>query len=262
MTEESLYLLEREVEAARAKLASDLSTLRSPATSGDFTTTLKEEARSSFQTTVQAVVEDLKARAAANPAAALAIGAGVAWRVIRHPPIAAALIGAGLISLFRTTPAQTNGHADYLSHAKARLREQASQAAEIAGEQASAVTGKLTQKVTELASAAKEGVHDAKERVQEWSAQAGSFTKQAATELGERAASIPSQVSGAMSELRESGYASLPSAVSNTYETARRAQEAIGDPENRDKLLLGTAGVAIVAALGIALQRRLTESDR
>jgi hypothetical protein len=44
------------------------------------------------------------------------------------------LVGAGLISLFRTPPARPNGQAppDYLAHAKTRLREQASAAADVA----------------------------------------------------------------------------------------------------------------------------------
>jgi hypothetical protein len=260
MSEESLHRLEREVEAARAKLASDLSTLRSPATSAEFTATLKQEAKSSFQSTIHTLVEDIKARAAANPAAALAIGAGVAWRIIRHPPIATALVGAGLISLFRTAPARTNGQADYFSHAKARLREQAAQVADIAGEQAATMSDSVTQRTGELAAAAKE-------RIQEWTTEAASLTKRAATDLGERAASISSQLTGvAGDQMREFRSSSSPSAVSDVVATARDlgrpAQQALNDPENRDKLLLGTAGVAIVAALGIALQRRFSEGDR
>ena len=117
---ETLPELERDVEAARAKLARDLSTLRSPATSSEFIAAVKEEAldaknmlidkaKSGLQSTVRGFVEDLKARAAANPAAALAIGAGIAWRLFQKPPIATALVGAGLVSLFRTSPARLNG---------------------------------------------------------------------------------------------------------------------------------------------------------
>ncbi len=117
MSDPSLHQLEREVEAARAKLAGDLSTLRSPTTYSEFTSDLKHEAldvkdalldkaKSSVVSTIEDFVDDLKARAAANPAAALAIGAGIAWRLIQRPPIATALVGAGLFSLFRTTPIQ------------------------------------------------------------------------------------------------------------------------------------------------------------
>lgn len=49
----------------------------------------------------QGLVEEMKAKAAENPAATLAISAGLAWRLLRHPPIATALIGTGLFSLLR-----------------------------------------------------------------------------------------------------------------------------------------------------------------
>ena len=44
MSDPSLHQLERDVEAARAKLAGDLSTLRSPATYSEFSSQLKDEA--------------------------------------------------------------------------------------------------------------------------------------------------------------------------------------------------------------------------
>jgi hypothetical protein len=97
---DDLQNLEREVESARARLASDLSSLCSADTYSEFKQDLKHEARSTFA----GVFEDLKARAAANPTATLAIGAGVVWRLIERPPIAVGLIGAGLLSLWRTTP--------------------------------------------------------------------------------------------------------------------------------------------------------------
>src|SRR5687767_15838427 len=99
MSEPSLNQLEREVEAARARLASDLATLRSPTTFSEFTHDLKaealgtkdamvEKAKSSVQSSVQGFVDELKAKAAANPGAVLAIGAGIAWRLFQRPPIA------------------------------------------------------------------------------------------------------------------------------------------------------------------------------
>ena len=93
MDDKNLRDLEQEVETARAKLAEDLSTLRSPTTYSEFKNslthevleakdTLVEKAKTSVQSTVETFVEDLKAKAAANPTAALLIGAGVAWRLI------------------------------------------------------------------------------------------------------------------------------------------------------------------------------------
>src|SRR6185436_2200980 len=134
---ETLNQCERDVELARSKLAQDLATLRSPATYSSFTNTLKHEvldtkdavgaqAQDAVQSRLTDFVEDLKAKAAANPAAALTIGAGIAWQFIRNPPIATALIGAGLYSLWRTNAVHANGHDTdyYLQRGKVRLKEQ------------------------------------------------------------------------------------------------------------------------------------------
>jgi hypothetical protein len=260
MTYASLHQLEREVETARAKLASDLSALRSPAASAQFTATLKQEATSGLQSTVHSLVEDIKGRAAANPAAVLAICAGIAWRLVRHPPIATALIGAGLLSLFRTSPARTNGRApaDYFSHAKTRLQEQAGKVADMATEQAAALGGSVTQKTSELAATAKE-------RVQEWTAEAKSFATQTASDLAQRTAAMSSRVSGAVGDAAESARSNSASAASDfaaaTSDWSRQAHETVNDLENKDKLLLGTAAIAVAAAIGIALQRRASHTE-
>src|SRR3954468_15660418 len=149
MSGPSLRELERDVEQTRGRLARNLATLRSPATFSEFTDDLKQEAldtkdallekaRDTAQSTAQSFLDDLKARAAANPAATLAIGAGIAWRLLRHPPIATALVGAGL---FRTDPWRRNGYIaeDYMSHAKERLAEQASDFAHVVKDQAVAL---------------------------------------------------------------------------------------------------------------------------
>lgn len=247
MTEDNVHELEREVEAARSKLANDLSVFRSPERVADFTRTLKQEARSSLDATIASIIEDVKGRAAANPAAALAIGAGLAWRLVRHPPIATALIGAGLMSLFRTPPAQASNGGGYLSQTKARLQERASQAVDYAAEQAADMSGRARENAAELAAAGKE-------RAREWAAQATSSSKHAASELQERAASMSSQVSEVASEMRDR-------ATAATLPYVQSARQAINGPEARDKILLGSAGVAVVAALSIALYRRFGEPD-
>jgi hypothetical protein len=277
MSDPSLQQLERDVEAARAKLAGDLATLRSPATYSDFTSDLKEEAfdvkdalvdkaKSSVQATIESVVDDLKARAAANPTAALAIGAGIAWRLIQRPPIATALVGAGLYSLFRTTPTQTTlrtNEEGYLSQAKDRLAEQATEFAESVKDRAVAVGETAAEKTSELAGSVKDRVlamgeaatekatelaGAATEQAQQWSAHARSSTQQIA---GDAAAKI-GKASNNLEEMRRS-------AADNIDEWSRPVQETLRSQESRDNLLLGTAGVAVVAALGIACKRRLSE---
>jgi hypothetical protein len=91
----------------------------------------------------QRILADLKERAVANPAAAVAIGAGLAWRLVHRPPIATLLVGMGLIGLLRTSPSQASsprngGAADDHSHLQHRndndasLAEQTAKIADVA----------------------------------------------------------------------------------------------------------------------------------
>src|SRR4051812_21125105 len=104
MTQVQLNILERDVEDARARFAGDLARLRAPSTLSDFKAelwaeasetkdTILEKTKQSATDGVQRLIADLKDRAAANPAAALAIGAGLAWRIIQRPPVATLLVG-------------------------------------------------------------------------------------------------------------------------------------------------------------------------
>jgi hypothetical protein len=102
MVDAFLLEWERDVEQSRARLTRDLAVLCSPETFASFTDDLKQEA---FETK-DALWDDVKARAAANPAAVIAIGAGLAWRLVQRPPIATALIGLGVYSLWNTEPKQ------------------------------------------------------------------------------------------------------------------------------------------------------------
>jgi hypothetical protein len=248
LSDANIRRLELEVEAARATLAADLSRLRSPASYADFRASLKQEAqeakdlivdqaKSTTQSTLRGMVDDLKAKAAANPAATLAIGAGVAWRAFRHPPIATALIGAGLFSLLRTPPARVsgNGTADYFSHAKERLKDQATDLAGEVRDQAAVIASDVKDHALAMAEAVKEQSAQlagaSKEKVRQWSADVGGAVR----DVPDQAASLAHQAS--------------------------RATQSLFDQDTRDNLLLGTAGLAVLAALGVAYQRRNVELD-
>ena len=223
--------LEREVEMARARLAGNLSTLVSTDTYSAIKEDVKDEARSA----IAKMVENLKARAAANPAAALAIGAGLTWRLLQRPPITAALIGAGVISLLRTRPISSNGHfeRDYFWEGKERLKEQVGDFADSVKGQAAEVADAVREQVSEFA----EG---ASENVKKWSADAATGAKEQVASLSRQAFSAADDalqsVSGASSAVRTK----------------------LNQPDVRDNLLLGVAGAAVAAALGIAYQRRNT----
>lgn len=243
MGEANLRQLEHDVEAARARLAEDLSTLRSPNTVSEFTDELKhealeakdalvEKAKSSAQSTALEIIEDLKAKAAANPGAALAIGAGLAWRFLHRPPIATALVGAGLFSLLRTPSIQPglDGQVDHLAYARERLKEQSVELAEKVGEMSAKTAETVREHAGELAGAVKEKVRD----------------------LG---AGMPNMVD----ELRQASTEAAEEAAAAAAEASSAVQGALSDQQTREKLLLGAAGLAIAAALGIAYQRRLEE---
>ena len=233
MNDVDIHRLEREVEAARAKLVTDLSRLLSPAAYDNFAQSAKsmlvDKVKASTRSAWQGMVEDMKAKASENPAATLAISAGLAWRLLRHPPIATALIGAGLFSLLRTPSARIIGseNGDYVSHAKERLKQQATH---LAGE-ASGIATELKDDAGAMAEAVKEQSAQlaGPDKVHEW--------------IGNAAADVPDHA------------ASLARKV-------ERSTQHLRDPGVRDNILLGIAGAAVVAALSVAYQRRTADDTR
>ena len=232
MTERSTRELEHDVEEARERLLSHLSVLSSPVAYSEFKQDLKDEARF----TLRGILDDVKRRAAANPAATLAVGAGLAWRFIRQPPISTALIGAGLYSLWQTTPVPTQGRDfDYLSTAKSRLGEQVSDLATTVAQESAEMAEAVTENASQLAEVAKE-------KVQEWGSQASE-------EIADRTASVTRRTVHAFDDASRAARR-IPS------NAGYMANKVMSNSESRDTLLLGVAGLAVAAALGIAYQRR------
>jgi ElaB/YqjD/DUF883 family membrane-anchored ribosome-binding protein len=211
---ENLHALESQVEEARAKLAEDLALLRSPQTYRQSGANLKSAA----QAISHRILDDLKARTAANPSAALAIGAGIGWRLFKHPPIATALIA----------------DQNYLTTAQRRLGEQVSEAANTVKDYA-----------VDAAVASREKV--------------GAYAQSAVETAEEFAASATERAADTLEGAREAA-----ADVSNRAVTAaqRATAQAITDNGVRDQVLLGVAGAAVVAALGIAYQRRKPDELR
>ena len=175
-----LDTLERDVAQARARFADDLARLRSPDNLARFKDDLWAEARETKDELVgktkeaakegaQRVLTELKERAAANPLAAAAIGAGLAWRFIHRPPVATLLIGAGLFGLLRTSAPQRSNEPYMGFHDEERvLRHRTGD-------------GDLAQRAADMTGAVKE-------KVQDWSASAGETARAAATQIGDKAA--------------------------------------------------------------------------
>ena len=133
MSHAELDRLEGDVCDARRRLKSNLEVLRAPETFSSFKEEVLDEARQSRDDIVANVKEaatdrverfvaDIKERAAANPVAVGAIAAGVAWRILRKPPITTMLVGYGLISLWRTKPGQPAPGAETVSPTSALQR--------------------------------------------------------------------------------------------------------------------------------------------
>jgi len=229
---ENLSKLEVEVEGARDKLAIDLALLRSPQIYREFTAGLKSDA----QSVAQRALDDVKARVAANPTAALAIGAGIAWRVLKHPPIATALIGAAVLSLWRTSPVRVEEE-DYLTTAHQRFGEQVSEAVETVKDYAAETVASAQEKASDYAQAARQKIQGLATSAAEQAAERIEHARDAAKH-------IPDQAVNA----------------------AQRARSQFDRPINhegvRDQVLLGVAGLAVVAALGVAYQRQGSDELR
>jgi hypothetical protein len=227
---ENLSLLELDVEQARAKLAQDLAVLRSPETYREFSAGLKSEARS----VLHLILDDLKARAATNPSAALAIGAGIGWRLFKNPPIATALIGAGILSLWRTTPIRMADE-DYLAAARERFGEQVAEAVETVKDYAAEAATSTQEKASDYAQAVQQKIQG--------------FADSAAEEAIER-----------IEHAREAASRIPEQTVNAAQRATSQLGRTVGDPGVRDQVLLGVAGVAVAAALSLAYQRRTSDT--
>jgi hypothetical protein len=242
MADTSLLEREQEVERSRAKLTQDLAVLCSSETFAAFTDDLKQEALG----TKDVVWEKLKARAASNPAAVIAIGAGVAWRLLQRPPIASALIGVGLYSLWKTQPKTaydaTGRRLDYVEQSREILKEQAGQAFSVAAD----IAGKAQEAATAKGSEVWAG---AKEKMGKWQSEIASTVGDTALGLKASGEELLDDVRVKQEDLR-----------GEIHAMAARAAEKVRDEDTRNTALLGMAALAIAAALGIACQKRISEA--
>jgi hypothetical protein len=249
MSEAELNVLERDVEQARARFAGDLARLRSPATLSNFQDDLwaqasetkddlVEKAKEAATDGVQRLVSDLKGKAAANPAAALAIGAGLAWRFAHRPPIASLLVGIGLFSLWRTSPPPEG------EGLVSRAAELAGQVKETVQEWSAGATENLTQIADKASAAAEEAYASARDTASKVKTHVTVAADQTAGSVQETMTHIRDQASAAGAK-------------------TSAAFRAIGSNEEaRDNLLLGAAALAVAAAVGIAYQRRSVDETK
>src|ERR1700730_196899 len=256
MSQSDLNALERDVEQARARFANDLARLRSPANLARFKDDLWAEARETKDEWGEKTKEAAKdggrsvltqrtERAAANPAAALAIGAGLAWRLFHRPPMATLLVGMGLVGLLRTSPSQHSSR-PYMGiqdeDPKPRHRNDAGNASPAAFADA------------------------AKEKVQDWSAHTGEAQRQIGTQIADKTASLADSASAVLLEAGDAARDTMTQIADKAASVADRAshrlRDTVPDQDDRDTYLLGAAALAVAAAVGIAFQRRTQEDTR
>jgi uncharacterized phage infection (PIP) family protein YhgE len=280
--------LEEDVAKARERVVADVARLRSPAAFEEF----KGDIGQTFSDTAQRTLAGLKSRAAANPAAVLAIAAGLLWRFARRPPIASLLVGVGLASLLRTSadsppsPVVTRS-GELLSAANEKASELSEQAREYtarareytaqARETAAATAATLSQTAARIADQAAQTTA----RVSEQGRRLSADTREAAARLSGQATDTAARISGQASDTaahmsaqatdaatRLSGQAAEAAArmsegagqiAAQASRSADRlrvaAQRAMPDMPGRDGLLLGVAAVAVGAAALIGLRR-------
>jgi hypothetical protein len=227
MSHAELDRLEGDVRDARRRLKTDLELLRAPETFSSFKEEVLDGARQSRDDIVANVKEaaadraerliaDIKERAAANPVAVGAIAAGVAWRILRKPPITTMLVGYGLISLWRTKPGEPAPGAGTVYQAVDRATE-AKEQVEQWGSKASDAIARATDVVVPAVT----------ETVHRWGTDVGEAVSQATT-----------------------------SARSLVASSSQSLQQIVTDQQERDRVLLGAAAAALTAALGLACLRR------
>ena len=222
MSNAELNALERDVEQARARFADDLARLRSPSTLARFKDDAWAEARATKDELVgqtkeaakdgaQRLFTELKERAAANPVAALAIGAGLAWRLVQRPPIATLLVGAGVVGLLRTTPARNAEPYMGLHDEDPRLLHRYG-----AGEPG-------------LAARAGELADVAKDKVQDWSADAGDAARATATQVAATTSAVAERASRALRDARDVARDTAADVGDKAAAVAGQASQAVQD---------------------------------
>ena len=173
-----------------------------------------------------------------------------------RPPISSALIGVGLFSLWKTTPRMaydaTGRRLDYIQHSKESLKEQAGQAFAAAANVADKAQEAATAKGTEV-------WESAKVKMQEWQEGAGRVVDDTTAKLKSSGESVLDKVRSSGGDLLEDLHAKEHHLRDQMEDLAANAADKLRDDDTRNNLLLGIAGAAIAAALGIACQKRIAE---
>jgi hypothetical protein len=156
------------------------------------------------------------------------------------------LIGLGLFSLWKTQPRTaydaTGRRLDYTEQSKEVLKEQAGQAFSAATD----IAGKAQEATAAKSSEVWEG---AKEKMREVQGIVGGSVADTTSKLKSSGEALLNDIRAKQHYVRD-----------EIQEVAIAAMDKVRDDDTRNALLLGAAGVAIAAALGIACQKRISET--
>jgi gas vesicle protein len=253
MSDAELNALERDVEQARARFADDLARLRSPSTLARFKDDAWAEARETKDELVgktkeaakdgaQRLFTELKERAAANPVAALAIGAGLAWRLVHRPPIATLLVGMGVVGLLRTSARNSEPYMGLHDEDPRLLHRYGAREPGLA-----ARAGELADVV--------------KDKVQDWNAEAGDAARATATQVAETTTAVAERASRALRDVREAARDTAENVGDRAATMAERASDGLHDAKNAARISAAGVGDKAVAVAGQASQAVQDASD-
>jgi ElaB/YqjD/DUF883 family membrane-anchored ribosome-binding protein len=263
--------LERDVEVARARLVNRVAQLKAPPISGvkdelvadatDYKDEVIDSAKQKVTDAIDGFVSDVKRRAADNPVAVAAIGAGIAWKLWQKPPITTLLVGAGVAALFgrssvreiEVDPYDPDRPSGYVPGG-------------VAGYGYGTTAGAIEQKVIGGATVA---IETAREKAGELRDRVGEMTDSALRSAGElrdnavrSAGELMDNARRSAGDLRESAVRSTGQAGDSLSAYARDTRARIQPARNyaedvvRDNgLYFGLAALAIGAAAGIGFMQ-------
>jgi ElaB/YqjD/DUF883 family membrane-anchored ribosome-binding protein len=285
--------LERDVEAARARLVNRVAQLHSPplsevkdelvAEATEYKDQAIDQAKQKLTDTIDGFVSDMKRRAADNPIAVAAIGAGIAWRLWQKPPIATLLVGAGVAALFGRSsvheievnpydrarpssyvPGGVGGYG-YGTTAGA-IEQKVIGGATVALETARGKAGELRDKASELTQSALRSAGEFRDNVVRSAGEFRDSAVQSATGLRDNVARSADDLAASARQTagdlqRRATYSSgqavesLSSMATDARNRIQPAREYAEDVVRDNGVYLGLAALAVGAAAGIGIMQ-------
>ncbi len=174
---DNIHELQREITATRERLRSKLHVVSSDASVAELGETFRDQAqkvtddvvskaRETTQNVVSDVIESLKERAAANPLAVLAIGAGLGWKLWKNPPVASTLVGLGIFGLVTNTNVMKRAGetiTERLGDASETVTKQLNEVGDLAGRGAEQIKDQARKTWHDTADFARDRVRDIQE---------------------------------------------------------------------------------------------------